>query len=66
MCDAICDGGVRCAEPAEARRARQRVSYAMSRLPTGGLVLAVRPAAPPEPEPTPVPPTKPRPGRVRR
>ena len=58
MCDAICDGGVRCHEPAEARRARQRVSYAMSRLPAGGTALAVRPAEP-EPEPAPAPPTRP-------
>lgn len=54
MCDAKCDGGVRCTEPAEARRARQRVAYAMSLQPAGAAPSAV----PPEPEPF-EPPSKP-------
>ncbi len=58
MCDAKCDGGVRCAEPAEARRARQRISYAMSLMPAGIVASAV-PTEPGPVEPQIEPPRKP-------
>lgn len=51
MCDAICDGGVRCTETPQARRARQRLGYALARSatprPPGSVAVLDPPAAEP-------------------